>query len=116
MEMAIASPLFFLLMFGIAEFGRALWQYGSMSHGAREAARYAVVRGAESGRAATAQEVQDYVRTVVGLSNSTVTTTWQPDNEPGSVVQVLVQDTFVPAMGFVPSFSLSARSEMVITF
>lgn len=115
-EMALAGPLCFLLLFGIMELGRVIWLYDSMSHGAREAARYAIVRGAESGRAATATDIETYVRDVVGLSTAQVTTTWSPDNQPGSVVQVHVQHPFVPVVPILPSLSLSTTSRMVISF
>jgi Flp pilus assembly protein TadG len=111
-----AAPLLFLLLFGITEFGRALWLYGTMSHGAREAARYAIVRGAESGRAVTSNDIEAYVRNVVGLSTAQVTTTWAPDNKPGSVVQVRVQAPFESAVPIIPSMPLSTTSRLVISF
>jgi Flp pilus assembly protein TadG len=115
--MALASPIFFLLMFGITDFARGIWLYGSMSHGAREAARFAIVRGAESGRATTASDVQTYVRNFVGLNSATVTTTWIPDNEPGSVVEVRVQQPFVPVLSaIIPTIPMSTTSRLVISF
>jgi Flp pilus assembly protein TadG len=117
LEMAIAGPLFFILMFGITEFGRAIWLYGTMSHAAREATRFAIVRGAESGRAVSTSDVQSFVHNrAPGLQGMTVTTTWTPNNQPGSVVQVRVQTTFVPAVGIIPSFPLSTTSRLVISF
>jgi hypothetical protein len=103
-------------MFGIADFSRAIWMYGTLAHGAREAARFAIVRGDESGRAATADDVEEFVHNVMGLSDATVTTTWDPNNSPGSTVQVHVAETFVPAVPFFPSVPLSTRSRLVISF
>jgi Flp pilus assembly protein TadG len=117
LEMAIAGPLFFVLMFGVTEFGRAIWLYGTMSHAAREAARYAIVRGSESGRAVSTSDVQSFVHTSTpGLQGVSVTTTWQPNNQPGSVVSVQLQTTFQPAVGIIPSFPLSTTSRLVISF
>ena len=117
LEMAIAGPLFFILMFGITEFGRAVWLYSTMSHTAREAARFAIVRGAESGRAVSSGDVETFVQNrAPGLANADVTTTWDPNNQPGSVVEVRVQATFAPAVGIIPSFPLSATSRLVISF
>lgn len=116
-EMAVAGPLFFMLLFGIIEFGRVIWLYGTISHAAREAARYAIVRGEESGRAVTAIDVETYVRNrAPGLSAATVTTTWEPDNKSGSVVQVRVQLPFDPVVPILPPLPLSTTSRLVISF
>lgn len=39
-EFTIVAPLLLLLMFGIAEFGRALYQYNALNKAVRDAARY----------------------------------------------------------------------------
>jgi Flp pilus assembly protein TadG len=41
-EFALLAPMFFLLLFGLVDFGRAIYFYNSIAHGAREAARYAI--------------------------------------------------------------------------
>ncbi len=43
-EFALLAPLFFMLLLGVFDFGRAIYYYVSIAHGAREAARYAVAR------------------------------------------------------------------------
>ena len=43
-EFAIVSILFLMLAFGVMEFGRAIWMYGTVAHAAREGARFAIVR------------------------------------------------------------------------
>ena len=103
---------------GAVEFGRAVWTYNSISHGAREGARYAIVRGSDSGRAATADEVRDYVRSRLPVLAPAiqVTTSWDPDKNFGSVVQVQVQHTFMPLVPLLPSIPLSSTSRMVISF
>src|SRR3712207_825028 len=67
MEMALVGPLLFLLLFGITEFGRAVWLYDTASHAAREASRYAMVRGAESGRPVNSRDIENMVQNVIGL-------------------------------------------------
>jgi Flp pilus assembly protein TadG len=42
-EFALVCLLFFILIFGIIEFGRALWTWNSIVHATRTGARYAVV-------------------------------------------------------------------------
>jgi Flp pilus assembly protein TadG len=116
-EMAVAFPLLVLLLFGVAEFGRAVWLYDTTAHAAREATRYAIVRGGESGRAVTANDIEQYVRgSIVGVGDAQVTTTWEPDNRPGSAVEVTVRVTFNPALPIMPSLPLRSTSRLIISF
>ena len=116
-EFGIVSILFFTLVFGTMEFGRAMWTYDTIAHAAREGVRYAIVRGAESGRAATATDVESYVQSrAMGMTALAVTTTWEPDNEPGSVVQVRVESLFEPVLPLFPPMTLTSTSRMVIAF
>ena len=118
-ELAIVGVLFFTLVLGIMEFGRAIWMYGTVAHLAREGARYAIVRGTESGDTASATDVETYVQSrAAGMTGLAVTTVWDPDNDPGSVVQVQVDRTFnpvVPMLGL-GSIVLSSTSRLVISF
>ncbi|MGI8735216.1 MAG: TadE family protein [Pyrinomonadaceae bacterium] len=41
-EFAIGATVFMLVMFGVIEFGRALWTHNALADAARRAARYAV--------------------------------------------------------------------------
>lgn len=117
LEFAIVSLLFILLTTGILEMGRAVWAFNSLSHAAREGARFAIVRGGQSGRTATGADVQTYVRSrIESFSPVNVFTTWSPDDQPGSVVEVEVQYTFQPAVPLFPSIPLTTRSRMVISF
>ncbi len=118
-ELGLVGLLLFTLVFGIMEFGRAIWIYDTVAHLAREGARYAIVRGAESGQAASAADVDAHLQSLAaGMMGLAVTTTWTPDNEPGSVVQVRVDrpfDPIVPLVGLGP-ITLSSTSRLVISF
>ena len=118
-ELALVGTLLFTLVFGIMEVGRAMWIYGTVAHLAREGARYAIVRGTESAQAASAADVDGYLQGLAaGMTALVVTTTWTPDNQPGSVVQVQVDrqfDPIVPLVGLGP-IPLSSTSRMVIAF
>jgi len=46
-EFAIAATVFLTAMFGVIEFGRALWVHNALSDAARQGARYAVLHPAE---------------------------------------------------------------------
>lgn len=131
-EFALVSILLMMQLIGIMELGRAVWMYGTLAHAAREGARYAIVRGAESkqyrgtGWEAAAADVQTYVRArAVGFSSAVnVTTTWDPDNvtacepnnKPGCVVQVRATTSFSGMTAFMPNLTLRATSRMVISF
>jgi len=47
-EFAMIAPFFFLLLFSIIEFGRAVYYIQILNNAAREGARYAIVHGNES--------------------------------------------------------------------
>lgn len=47
-EFAIGATVFLTVMFGIIEFGRALWTHNALADAARRAARYAVNQPASS--------------------------------------------------------------------
>ena len=119
-ESALATTVFLMLTFGIIDFGRMIYSYNSVSHLAREATRYASVRGNSSGHPASASDVTQAVRNrAVGLNLSllSVTTTWQPSNAPGDTVRVTVSYDFRPAVPLVPAAyrNLRSTSRMVIS-
>src|SRR5262245_63982542 len=47
-EFALVSPIFFLLLFGIIDFGRYVYYVQILNNAAREGARYAIVHGGNS--------------------------------------------------------------------
>ena len=96
-ESAIVAVVFLLLLVGIMEFGRLGLAYNEVSFAAQCAASYASVRGSSSGHPAAASDVQSAAKVYTGaLDNSqvTVTTTWTPNNNPGSTVKVKVTYKF----------------------
>ena len=137
-EFALMIPLLFTLLFGIIDFGRALYAYHFVSDAAREATRWASVRGSSctglEACPAQAQDVTDYVAHIAppGINTSasrlTVNTNWvsppnslgvcrtQPKN-PGCAVEVTVNYRFKFILPFLPSGTYRMRStaEMVIS-
>jgi len=124
-EFAVVLTVLFMFLFGIMDCARALYAYHFVSDAAREGARYAIVRGSSCnswGTAcpAAASDIQTYLRNVpLGIKSSavTVTTTWNPNNDPGSTVQVKVQYSFNFILPFLPKSALvmSSSSKMVIS-
>ncbi|HWC95099.1 MAG TPA: TadE family protein [Candidatus Sulfopaludibacter sp.] len=119
-ESAVVATAFLVLLTGVMEFGCIGFAYNAVSFAAQRAARYAAVRGAGSGHPASAADVQAAAKVYTGaLDNSkvTVTTTWLPDNQAGSTVQVKVSYSF--AVALVPisakALTLQTTSRHIIT-
>ena len=117
-ELAIVALPALILLFAITQLGIAVYTWNSIDYATRCAARYAMVHGANSVSPATSNSVQSYVDgLVVGLDPSalSVTTTWTPDNNPGSSVKIQVQYNFNPVAPFVSSLTLPLSSTAVTT-
>src|SRR6202051_2133513 len=102
-ENALIVILFMTMLLGIADFSRALYAYHFVSSQAREAARYAMVRGCSTVSThcptpAAFLDIQAFVKKVplgIDVNKVTVPTpTWTPDHKPGSVVSVEVDYAF----------------------
>jgi len=117
-EFAVTSLLFMTIVFGTIEFSRMIMDYNIVSNAAREGVRYASVRGAGSGRAATASDIQNYVagRSSGLLAPGNVTVAWPVNNQTGSDVQVQASYAFAPIVALLPSgtISLSSTTRMTI--
>ena len=135
-ETALMLSVLLVMMFGIVGFGHALYTYNFVSNAAREATRWASVRGQtctglSGGCPASASDVQTYVSNVSGMgldpAKITATTTWiappnnlavcktQPNN-PGCVVEVQVQYSYQFLLPLLPSgFKMQSTSQMVIS-
>jgi Flp pilus assembly protein TadG len=136
-ETAISAMGVLGLFFGVMEMSLALYTYHYVSEAARQATRYAMVRGSScsgftSACPAAASDIQNYVRGLdfpgIVPANVTVTTTWPttgaactpsslPCNNPGNVVKVKVVYSFPVTIPFVPNstLALSSTSQMVIS-
>jgi Flp pilus assembly protein TadG len=119
-EGALTLLVLFVTFFGIMDFGRLVWTYTTIAHGAREATRYAIVHGSASANPASVATIQGIVLSrSPGLSSSNITTTvtYSPNNQnAGSSVQVLVNYTFYPITPYIPvgAMTLKSTSQMVI--
>ncbi len=128
-EFALTVPVIILVIFGIFDFGRAVWYYNTLSEAAREGTRYAMVHGATSSSPVgpgassyTAPNRDTIVEGVVeryafgmDVSQVTVLSTW-PDggNKSGQRVNVEVQYTYAPLTGVIlGGISIPLRSVAV---
>ncbi|HKT12794.1 MAG TPA: TadE/TadG family type IV pilus assembly protein [Terriglobia bacterium] len=121
LEFGLVVVMFFMFVFGVMDFGRALYTYHFVSNAACEATRYAIVRGSSSTEPVTASDIQAYVKSItpegVDPNQLTITTTWSPDKNPGSTVKVQVSDNFQFMTPVLASYQMnfSDSSQMVIS-
>lgn len=115
----IALPLL-MLTFGILVCGMAVYNYNFVCDAARDGVRYAIVHGSDASPAATSTDIQNYVLAEAhGMNKSdfSVSTTWSPNNSPGSVVSVTVTYNFEPLFPMSNAvLPLSSSSQMVISY
>jgi Flp pilus assembly protein TadG len=130
-EFALASIILFALVFGVMAICMALYSYNVVSEAAREATRYAIVRGSACTSFATAcpattTDIKTYVQglgfpliNINPLSPTlTAVASWPNGNKnPGNPVQVTVTYTFPLGIPFMPSraLSMSSTSQMIIS-
>lgn len=130
-EFAIAALALLLFVFGILEFGRALYAYHTISNAARLGSRWAIVRGASCAAPldhcqATSADVQTYTRTqifaLLDPSQLNVTANWPGgngcaagSNARGCPVTVTVSYQFGFILPFISAtVPLSSTSQMTI--
>lgn len=95
-EFALASLLFFALIFGILQAGLAVYGYNRLSIVAQEGARYASVRGTRSAGAFFSGGTRSAVTTYLqGLEPAITAVTFSPNVDPntlapGATVEVTV--------------------------
>ncbi len=82
-ELAVALPLVLLIITGLFDLGRAVWQENTLAYAAREGTRYAIVHGSGFPDPAliawpnNTTQVENVVRNAaLGVANVTVTVTW----------------------------------------
>uniref|UniRef100_A0A831TEC6 Pilus assembly protein n=1 Tax=Thermorudis peleae TaxID=1382356 RepID=A0A831TEC6_9BACT len=140
-EFALGAMVFFMLVFGVIEAGRAVFVYGQLRNAAREGARYAAAHGCVGNPSVTpsnySKYLTPYVRDLVqGIDPNALalTATWSDSlgsgtvpnqaicpnmpNRPGVEVTVTATYTFQPAVGIVfdVSIPMSASSTMRIHY
>jgi Flp pilus assembly protein TadG len=119
-EFAFVAPVLFLLTIGTIDVGRLVWSASMLHHMAREATRYASVRGAEANSPVDATDIETYVKNrLIGVSGNevTVTTTWTPNNSPGGTVHVRLDYTYsflIGALTGLDPLAIEGESSMVV--
>lgn len=125
-EFALMLPIFLLVVTGLFDLARAVWQENTLAYAAREGTRYAIVHGSGAGTDAVypsnTQPVIDKVRnSAIGVADVSVTAAW-PDSscyDRGCRVQVDARAPFVPLpsqylLGGAFSITMRGGSSLVI--
>ena len=117
-EFAMCATAFCMVLFGLVYYGKAIYTWNLVSYAAREATRAASVHGSSSSSPWASSNVTTFVTTYLnGLSSSplTVTTTWSPNNNPGSTVTVKVSYNFPIWIPFMSASTLNMSSSSQTT-
>ncbi len=123
-ELALALPIFFLIIFGLIDLGRAVYTYNTLSEGAREGARYGSVQ-ARAFNDTTRDGVEAHVVDMLeAVRNPTVTASCTPAGTLGigcTVDDILVVEAeadismITPIIGqIIGTLHLEARSEAIV--
>ncbi len=119
-EFAFVAPVIFMLTIGTIDVWRLVFSWSSLNHLAREATRYASVRGAESLTPMTQTQLETFVNNrLIGMdpNDVTVTVAWIPNNSPGGTVSVQLDlqfDFFLGGLIGMDSIQVQGESAMVV--
>jgi Flp pilus assembly protein TadG len=114
-EFAVIAPVFFMMIIGFVEFGRALMVEQVLVNASRVGARQAITAGATT--TTVTNTVEDYAE-AVSVSDVTASVSPNPaDAETGQLITVTVSVGFdsvswLPAPWFLEGKTLSASSTM----
>lgn len=130
-EFALCSSVLFMTLFGIFALCGALYSYVFISEAARDASRYALVRGSEctgfSDCDIKSGQINTYVKSLgypgINTANVTASAAWSgsysPSNAPGNVVTVTVTYNLPLSIPFWPqsgsTIHMSSSSQMTIS-
>lgn len=131
-EFALAATALLVIMFGIVDFGRALYTYHTLSNAARLGTRYAIVRGSDCASGATdcpasKAQITTFVQGQAPLVVPTVTPSWSgmssfgttcddTSHRAGCLVTVQTSFPFNFLLPFMPAnVTISSQSQMVVS-
>lgn len=132
-EFALVAPIFFLMLFGIIDFGRYVYYVQILNNAAREGARYAIVHGDlgvpstgppdDPTGAAVKATVKNYLVGVIDGGALTIIPAWydpsgtEPPNGTnirGDLVKVTVDYQFRSVIPLIPIPPLTVRGESTL--
>ena len=112
-EAALVLLVYAVLMAGVMELGIVGFAANSVSFAAHRAARFGSLRGSASGHPASISDIQASAASAAAPLNPlnlNVAVVFQPNNQPGSSVQVTVSYAIRPALLPLARSPLTLRS------
>lgn len=119
-EAGFSLVILVLLMVGVIEVGRFMWINTSLSHAAREAARYGSRHAADSPAPVSTAQLVRYAKskaTGVDPKQLQVTITYEPVNASGSEMTIIVRypyDSLLSGLVGMKDVLLSARTVVTL--
>lgn len=116
-EFALLLPLLVILLFGIIEFGIALYRQAILTNASREGARVGIVQSTPPITTAQINAAIDIYLTSAGITPGNVTRTIIPGATTGAPVRVTLVLPYTYAVlpgltGITPNINLTAWTEM----
>jgi Flp pilus assembly protein TadG len=105
-EYALVLSIYFMLVYGFVQFCLILFGFNNATYASRIAVRYAVVHGSTATYTCTSTDISNIIAPLLWGAPSggaTITTTWAPNNTPGSIVSIKVAIQYTPKLPFFPS-------------
>jgi Flp pilus assembly protein TadG len=119
-EFALLAPVAMIALFCVVQAGMMIYAYSFVSYAARMGARYAGVRGTQSGAPFNSDSVTTYVRGLssgLNLANLSVTASGSPNQNPGSTATVVVTYNYQPIRPFSQTvIPLSSTAKTTISY
>ena len=102
-EMALILPVYFILVAGTVQICFVLFGYCNATYACRQASRFAAVHGTGSTYQCTSADLQTIANQYLWgapAGHVAVTSSWSPDNNPGSTVTVKISMTYPTVIPF----------------
>lgn len=125
-EFALVFPIFILIVMGVVDLGRAVWQYNTLSNAAREGARYGIVLKNPDGTARTDAQITDVVKEkAVGVDitgGGSVVIAFPDGRTAEKPIKVTVTYQYQPVAPLISAvipggaINLSATSQMIVEY
>ena len=105
-EYALVLSIFFMTVYAFIQFCLIIFGFNNATYASRMAVRYAAIHGSTATYTCTSTDISNIITPLLWGAPSggtTITTTWSPDNAPGSTVSITVAVIYSPKLPFFPS-------------
>ncbi len=102
-EYALVISIFFMMIYGFVNICLILFGLNNATYASRVAVRYAIVHGSTATVVCSATDISNIITPLLWAAPAgatTITTTWSPNNSPGSTITVAVSINYLPSIPF----------------